>query len=158
MSEQRSWGHFDAGAREYVITDPRTPTPWMNYLFNDDYYCLISNTGGGYSFYKSARDYRLLRMRLNSVPFDRPGRYIYLRDAESGRYWSAGWAPVMPSLEEYRYRCRHGLGYTVIEGATDGIETQVTYAVAREEPVEVWACRITNTGKRARKLTVLPYA
>jgi len=158
MTDERTWGHFDVENREYVITDPRTPTPWMNYLFNDDYYCLISNTGGGYSFYKSARDYRLLRMRLNSVPFDRPGRYIYVRDRESGEYWSTGWAPVMPDLDNYSYKCRHGLGYTIIEGATGGIQTSVTYTVDLCEPVELWACRVTNTGDKPRKLTLLPYA
>lgn len=158
MSTTKQWGHFDPEAREYVITDPRTPTPWMNYLFNEDYYSLISNTGGGYSFYKSARDYRLLRMRLNSVPHDRPGRYIYVRDRDSGTYWSTGWAPVMPALETYRYRCRHGFGYTIIEGATQNISTEVTYTVAREAPLEVWACRIHNTGRTARRLTLFSYA
>lgn len=152
------WGHFDPEQREYVITDPRTPTPWMNYLFNEDYYCLISNTGGGYSFYKSARDYRILRMRLNTVPHDRPGRYIYVRDRDTGAYWSTGWAPVMPALDTYTYRCRHGFGYTIIHGATHDIATETTYTVARQAPLEVWACKITNTGNTVRRLTLFSYA
>jgi len=158
MDKEKQWGHFDIAQREYVITDPMTPTPWMNYLFNDDYYCLISNTGGGYSFYKSARDYRLLRMRLNSVPFDRPGRYIYVRDRENGNYWSTGWAPVMPSTEEFSYKCRHGFGYTIIEGEMDKIKTEVTYTVAEKEPFEIWSMKVENKDSKGRKLTFFPYA
>ena len=155
---QNRWGYFDKEAQEYVIIDPRTPTPWMNYLFNDDYYCLISNTGGGYSFYKSARDYRILRMRLNSIPFDRPGRYIYIRDRRSGDYWSTGWAPVMPSLDKYFYRCRHGFGYTIIEGEKEDIFTQVTYTVDEKEPVELWELELINKSKDKKEITIFPYA
>jgi len=119
MSSKRS-GHFDAERREYVITDPRAPMPWMNYLFNDEYYALISATAGGYSFHQSARDKRILRYRLNNLPADRPGRYLYLRRRDSGAFWSATWAPVQADPQP-DFVCRHGLGYTVIRHRCSGV-------------------------------------
>ncbi|MEM2374074.1 MAG: glycosyl transferase, partial [Thermoproteota archaeon] len=104
------YGYFDDEAQEYVITRPDTPTPWINYLGQEDYFAMISNTAGGYSFYKDARYRRITRYRYNSVPADQPGRYIYIRNAETGEYWSPTWQPVKRSLDSYE--CRHGLGYT----------------------------------------------
>ena len=105
------YGYFDAQAREYVITRPDTPRPWFNYLMNDSYVAMISNTGGGVSYDTDPRVYRLLRYRYQNVPYDRPGRYVYLRARDTGRYWSATWAPVHMPVAECRYTCRVGTGY-----------------------------------------------
>src|SRR5512136_2607176 len=107
------YGHFDDERREYVITRPDTPLPWINYLGSEDYFGIVSNTGGGYSFYRDARLRRLTRYRYNNVPFDEGGRYIYLRDNESGEYWSPTWQPTRRPLEDYT--CRQGMGCTAIQ-------------------------------------------
>jgi len=106
------YGYFDDSAREYVITRPDTPTPWINYIGQEEYFGIVSNTGGGYSFYRDPRYRRITRYRYHSVPIDQPGRYIYIRDVETGEYWSATWQPVKKPLDFYE--CRHGLGYTKI--------------------------------------------
>jgi len=116
------YGHFDDARREYVVTRPDTPLPWINYLGVDEYCGLISNTAGGYSFFRDPRERRILRYRYNNVPTDRPGRYIYLRDNATGDYWSGSWQPVLKDLEGYRYECRHGLSYTAISAAFRGSE------------------------------------
>ncbi len=102
------YGYFDVPNKEYVIERPDTPVPWMNYLHNDEYCALISNNAGGYSFHLSARDKRILRYRLNNIPVDRPGRYIYVRDEQDGDYWSATWQPVLKDLSDYKTETRHG--------------------------------------------------
>ncbi len=106
------YGHFDDEGREYVITRPDTPLPWINYLGSEAYFGIISNTAGGYSFYRDARLRRLTRYRYNNAPLDLGGRYVYLRDDESGEYWSPSWQPTQRELEDYS--CRHGLGYSII--------------------------------------------
>ncbi len=106
------FGHFDDQRREYVITTPRTPLPWINYLGSEDFFTLLSNTAGGYSFFRDARLRRLTRYRYNNSPLDSEGFRVYIRDGES--VWNPGWQPVQAELE--RYSCRHGLGYTGIEG------------------------------------------
>ena len=103
------FGFFDDVAKEYVITSPKTPYPWINYLGTQDFFSLISNTAGGYSFYKDARLARITRYRYNNVPADAGGRYFYIND--NGTVWNPGWSPVKTELEEYV--CRHGMGYTV---------------------------------------------
>ena len=105
--------------REYVITRPDTPLPWINYLGCEEYFGLISNTAGGYSFYRDARLRRLTRYRYNNAPLDMGGRYIYLRDTESAAFWSPTWMPTRSELSDYT--CRHGIGYTTIQSATQGI-------------------------------------
>jgi cellobiose phosphorylase len=100
------YGYFDDTQREYVITQPDTPLPWINYLGSEDYYGIISNTAGGYSFYRDARLRRLTRYRYNNVPFDYGGRYIYLRDNDTNEFWSPSWQPTRSPLENYT--CRHG--------------------------------------------------
>ena len=107
-----SYGHFSEDGKEYVITRPDTPTPWINYLGDSEYCAMISNTAGGYSFHLDPRDRRVLRYRYNNLPADRPGRYLYIRDNATGEYWSPTWQPVPKDLSNYQ--CRHGLGYTVI--------------------------------------------
>ena len=109
------YGHFDDSNREYVIETPETPLPWINYLGSESYFGLISNTAGGYSFYKDARLRRLTRYRYNNAPLDSGGRYIYLRDnkaSDSARSWSPGYMPTRTPLDFYE--CRHGMGYTII--------------------------------------------
>jgi len=114
------YGYFDDSAREYVITRPDTPLPWINYLGSEVYFGLISNTAGGYSFYRDARLRRITRYRYNNVPFDTGGRYLYLRDDASGGFWSPSWQPTRRPLEDYE--CRHGQGYTIVESKVGGAE------------------------------------
>jgi len=136
------FGYFDDQNREYVITRPDTPLPWINYLGSEAYFGLISNTAGGYSFYQDARLRRLTRYRYNNVPLDFGGRYLYLRDAESGEFWSPSWMPTRLPLEDYA--CRHGLGYSVIGGTRAGIEVRTRYFVPLGETLEVWQTTVTN--------------
>ena len=106
------YGHFDDRKREYVITQPNTPLPWINYLGCEAYFGLISNTAGGYSFYRDARLRRLTRYRYNNAPFDFGGRYLYIRDNDGREFWSPSWQPTRTRLDHYE--CRHGMGYTTI--------------------------------------------
>jgi cellobiose phosphorylase len=130
------YGYFDDENREYVINRPDTPLPWINYLGCEDYFGIVSNTGGGYSFYRDARLRRLTRYRYNNVPFDDGGRYLYLRDDGSGDFWSPTWAPVKETLDEYT--CRHGMGYTSIHSVQNQIEATTRYFVPLGENLEVW--------------------
>ena len=136
-----SYGFFDDERREYVITRPDTPLPWINYLGCEAYFGLISNTAGGYSFYRDARLRRITRYRYNNVPLDCGGRYIYLRD-DSGEFWSPTWQPTRGDLEGYA--CRHGLGYTVIGSTRSGIKAEVRYFVPLGENLEIWQLNVTN--------------
>jgi N,N'-diacetylchitobiose phosphorylase len=146
------YGTFDDLAKEYVITRPDTPQSWSNYLGSTEYGAIITNNAGGYSFYQSAAQGRFLRLRFNNIPLDQPGRYIYLRDEDSGDYWSASWQPVGKPLEQYRSVCRHGTGYTILESDYAGIATQTTYFVPLGQSFEYWRCKITNRSERARSL------
>ena len=128
------YGHFDDRRREYVITRPDTPLPWINYLGCESYFGLISNTAGGYSFYRDARLRRLTRYRYNHAPFDVGGRYLYLRDRGTGEFWSPSWQPTRTKLA--RYRCRHGLGYTTIGSTFRGIDAETSYFVPLGETLE----------------------
>ena len=152
------FGHFDDARREYVVSRPDTPLPWINYLGVDQYCALISNTAGGYSFYRDPRERRILRYRYNNVPADRPGRYLYIRDNGSADYWSASWQPVQKSLEDYDFECRHGLSYTVISSAYAGIRTETTYLVPLGENLEIWHLKVRNASRRKRSLGVFTYA
>ena len=136
------FGHFDDVAREYVIGQPDTPLPWINYLGSEDYFGIITNTAGGYSFYRDARLRRLTRYRYNGVPLDGGGRYLYVRDADTAQFWSPSWQPTRADLEDYR--CRHGLGYTVIGSRRDGVEVETTYFVPLGETLEIWRATVTN--------------
>ncbi|MGV8026488.1 MAG: GH36-type glycosyl hydrolase domain-containing protein [Anaerolineaceae bacterium] len=147
------YGFFDDEHLEYVITKPDTPLPWINYLGCEDFFGIISNTGGGYSFYKDARLRRLTRYRYNNVPIDTGGRYIYLRenavhDPSQYSYWSATWQPVKKPLDEYS--CHHGLGYTKIESTYNKIRSEICYFVPLGENLEVWDVKIQN--KRNEKV------
>jgi cellobiose phosphorylase len=136
------FGSFDDKNREYVISRPDTPLPWINYLGSQDYIGLMSNTAGGYSFYKDARLRRITRYRYNNVPYDNGGRYIYLRDNQTGEYWSPTWQPVRKDLDNYE--CRHGLGYTIISSQLAGIAVKIKYFVPLDANVEIWDVVVMN--------------
>ena len=136
------FGYFDDTQREYVITQPDTPLPWINYLGCEAYFGLISNTAGGYSFYKDARLRRLTRYRYNNAPLDMGGRYLYLRDNGTGKYWSPSWMPTRRKLDEYE--CRHGQGYTIITSKLNGIKSSARYFVPLGESLEIWQVTLTN--------------
>src|ERR1035437_7159962 len=146
------YGYFDDQNREYVITQPDTPLPWINYLGCQAYFGIISNTAGGYSFYRDARLRRITRYRYNNAPFDLGGRYIYLRDDASGEFWSPSWQPTQNRLEQYS--CRHGMGYTTIGSRYSGIEASTRYFVPLDENLEIWQLTVTNRRPRAAELSV----
>jgi len=153
-----SFGYFDNDNREYVITHPELPQPWYNYLRNDEYTALVSHTGGGPSYWKDPLRLRLLRYKFHLTPYDRPGRYVYVRDRDTGRYWSATWAPVQRSLKRTRFECRVGLGYNRIRTRYDGIEAEMLYFVPPGDAVEIWRLTLTNRGRRRRRLRSFSYA
>jgi len=146
------YGYFDDQRREYVISRPDTPLPWINYLGSEAYFGLISNTAGGYSFYRDARLRRITRYRYNNVPLDCGGRYIYLRDNDTGEFWSPSWQPTRCRLENYV--CRHGLGYTIIGSSYQGIEAQTRYFVPLGDNLEIWQLTLTNHRPRPTHLSV----
>lgn len=152
------YGHFDDAAREYVIDRPDTPRAWSNYIGSRRYGGLITNNAGGYSFSQSPAEGRFLRLIFNNVPMDQPGRYFYLRDRDSGDYWSSSWQPVGKPLDQYKSSCRFGTGYTVIISDYAGIHTESTYFVPLDQEFEVWNLKVTNTGKNARKLSTFAFA
>ncbi len=144
------FGFFDDANKEYVITNPRTPYPWINYLGTQAFFSLISNTAGGYHFYKDARLRRITRYRYNNVPVDMGGRYFYINDGET--IWSPGWAPVKTELDSYS--CRHGMGYTVIKGEKNGVEAEVTFFVPQNFNGEVQKLVLKNTSDKGKNFKV----
>lgn len=146
------YGYFDDANKEYVITNPETPAPWSNYLGTISYGAIITNNAGGYSFYKSAAQGRFMRYRTNAIPMDQPGRYIYIRDTETGDFWSSSWQPVARSLGEFKTVCRHGTAYTIIESEYAEILSETTYFIPLGKNYEYWHCKITNKGIANRKL------
>ena len=146
------YGYFDDKNREYVITRPDTPLPWINYLGCQAYFGIISNTAGGYSFYRDARLRRITRYRYNNVPFDLGGRYIYVRDNETGDYWSPSWQPTHSEVEQYT--CRHGMGYTTIGSKRRGIAASTRYFVPLDENLEIWQFTVTNQRQTPASLSV----
>ena len=150
------YGYFDDAKREYVITRPDTPAPWANYLGSPEYGAIISNNAGGYSFAKSGANGRILRYVFND--FDRPGRYIYIRDNESKDYWSASWQPVGKDLNEYKSECHHGTAYTKMLADYSEIHSEACYFVPLDCSYEVWNLKVTNNSDKVRKLTLTGYA
>ena len=146
------YGHFDDARREYVITQPDTPLPWINYLGMEEYFGVISNTAGGYSFLRDARLRRLTRYRHNNTPFDLGGRYLYIRDDATGEFWSPSWQPTTTALDSYE--CRHGLSYTTIASTYRGIRAETLYYVPLGETLEVWRVRVTNAEGERRELSL----
>jgi cellobiose phosphorylase len=147
------YGHFDDAAHEYVVTRPDTPLPWLNYLGQDDLFGLCTNTGGGYTFWRDARLRRLTRYRYNDVPYDSVGRYLYVRDGDT--VWNPGWKPTKTALD--RYECRHGLGYSRILGAKDGVEVELLFFVPPGEDAEIWKTTVRNTGDEPKELSLFSY-
>jgi len=150
---KHSFGYFDDQNREYIITKPDTPLPWINYLGIQDYFALISNTAGGYSFYQDARLRRLTRYRYNNVPTDVGGRYLYLRDDKDGDYWSPSWQPIT-TKDLKDYRCRHGLGYTIIESTYRDIKVETRYFVPLNETLEIWDTTVSNRSGKSQALSM----
>ena len=163
--ENKKYGHFDDARREYVITDSQTPWPWINYLGNEDFFSLISNTAGGYSFYKDAKFRRITRYRYNGVPMDNGGRYFYIREYaansdeaahagelhdDMGPVWSPGWKPTKTPLDFYE--CRHGMGYTRITGRKDDVECSVLFFVPLKTWAEVQKLTLRNLSKNVKHL------
>lgn len=149
------YGHFSEDGREFVITRPDTPSPWVNYISNTRFTGLVTNSGGGYSFYICPKDSRITRHRYNCLPWDRPGRYIYLRE-DDGKYWSLTWQPT-PNRPIDFYECRHGLGYTTIEQEYRAIRSKVTYFVPQDDDLEIWRVSIENKSLKTRTFDVFSY-
>ena len=126
------YGSYDDARREFVISRPDTPSPWINYLGSEDFFTLMSNTSGGYSFYKDARLLRITRYRYNNIPADMGGQYFYINDG--GTVWNPGWMPVKTPLDEYE--CRHGMGYTSICGKKNGLSARQTSLVPRGQTAD----------------------
>ena len=147
------FGHFDDNNREYVITDPATPWPWINYLGNKDFFSLISNTAGGYSFYKDAKFRRLTRYRYNNVPMDAGGRYFYIKDEET--IWSPGWKPCKTKLDNYE--CRHGMNYTTIKGEKAGVSAKALFFVPLNTHAEIQKLTLTNNTGTTKKLKLFSF-
>ena len=150
----KTYGHFDDAAREYVITNPATPWPWINYLGSEDFFSLISNTAGGYCFCRDAKFRRILRYRYNGVPMDDGGRYFYIRE-EDGSVWNPGWKPCKTPLDAYE--CRHGMGYTRIAGERKGLRAEVLFFVPPGRRCEVHKLTLTNDGKAARDFRLFSF-
>ncbi len=147
------FGFFDDANREYVITTPKTPLPWINYLGNKDFFSLISNTCGGYSFYKDAKLLRLTRYRYNNVPYDNNGKYIYIKNGDT--VWNPGWQPVKTALDSYE--CRHGLGYSKFTSSKDSIKASLLTFVPMNDSCEVTQLQVTNEGSTKADLQVFSY-
>ena len=147
------YGHFSGDGKEYVVTTPRTPRPWINVISNGDYGLTISQTGSGYSWRTHAQLNRLTRWEQDLIK-DEWGKYIYLRD-EKGNVWSAGWKPVCSEPDSYR--CRHGIGYSVIESKNFGIETSLLMFVPNDEPLELWRLKVVNRTRRTRTLNLYTF-
>ena len=156
LREKMKYGYFDETKKEYVITRPDTPAPWVNYLGSPEYGAIVSNNAGGYSFAKSGANGRLLRYVFNQ--FDEPGRYIYIRDNESKDYWSASWQPVGKNLDDYKSECHHGTAYTVMLADYSDIHSEVRYYVPLNKTYEVWNLSLTNNSDKARSLNITGYA
>ena len=147
------YGYFDDFRREYVITEPRTPWPWINYLGNKDFFSLISNSAGGYSFYKDAKFRRLTRYRYNGVPMDAGGRYFYIKEGDS--VWNPGWKPVKTQLDSYE--CRHGMNYTVITGEKNGLEAKALFFVPLDAHAEISKLTLTNKTDRPKSFKLFSF-
>ena len=148
------FGFFDDSNREYVITNPKTPYPWINYLGSQQFFSLISNTAGGYSFFKDARLRRITRYRYNNTPIDMGGRYFYINDGET--VWNPGWSPSKTDLDSYE--CRHGMGYTVINGKKNDISATVTFFVPNDFNGEVQKVVLKNEGTAKKSFKLFSFA
>ena len=151
------YGHFDNEKREYVIDRVDLPVSWTNYLGVKDLCVVVNHTAGGYMFYQSPEYHRVTRFRGNAVPMDRPGHYVYLRDAKDGDYWSISWQTVGKPLDQAKYTCRHGMSYTTYECDYKGIKASQTLMVPMDDAVELWDVRLKNTTDKERRISVFSY-
>lgn len=151
------YGYFDNEKREYVIDRVDLPVSWTNYLGVKDLCVVVNHTAGGYMFYQSPEYHRVTRFRGNAVPMDRPGHYVYLRDAKDGDYWSISWQPVGKPLDQAKYTCRHGMSYTTYECDYKGIKASQTLMVPMDDAVELWDVRLKNTTDKERRISVFSY-
>ena len=147
------FGHFDDAAREYVITTPKTPLPWINYLGCEDFFSLVSNTCGGYSFYKDAKLLRLTRYRYNNVPYDSNGHYYYIKEGDT--VWNPGWMPSKTTLDSYE--CRHGMGYSVFTGVKNGLKAELTDFVPMGSTCEINRLTLKNETTEQKSFSVFSY-
>ncbi len=150
-----NYGHFSEDGKEFIITNVKTPTPWINYIYNKDYFATISNNGGGISYHKNPLHGRITRYRINDVPPDRPGKYIYVKDMESSKIWSLTWQPV--GINPEAYRITHGFGYTRSDAEIEKIRSTVLYLVPPEEKREIWKATLVNKSGKKRSLSVIGY-
>ncbi len=148
-----SYGRFSRDGSEYLVTSPLTPRPWINYLTNENYCCIISQCAGGYSFYRDCRTNRLTRWLPENWHFDRPGKYIFVRDGQKA--YSLTYQPLR--VKPQFYQCRHGLGYTTIESVHQGLAAEITYFVPQHDDCEVWLVRLENKTNKTKKLEIFPY-
>ncbi len=150
-----NYGHFSDDGKEYIITNPDTPRPWGNYLTNEKYCAVISQTGGGYSFFKDSKTERMLYWTGQNLHQGRPGRYVFVQDEETKKAFSVSWDPIREKYDSYE--CRVGFGYQTIKSKANGIEGETTYFVPKDESCEIWKVRIKNTSKKTRKLNIFGY-
>ena len=151
------YGYFDDENKEYVIERPNVPVSWTNYLGVKDLCTVISHNAGGYTFYKSTEHHRVTRFRPNGVPLDRPGHYVYIRDDETGEYWTISWQPVGKDINKAKYLVRHGLSYSKFQCNHQGIEAEQTLFIPIDDDVELWDVLIKNNSDKPRKLSVFTY-
>ena len=147
------FGHFDDVNKEYVIQTPKTPLPWINYLGMDGFFSLVSNTSGGYSFYKDAKLLRLTRYRYNSVPLDSNGHYFYIKDGDT--VWNPGWQPTRTELDSYE--CRHGLGYTRFTSEKNGLKVEDLVFVPVKDSCEISRVTLTNDSDQEKQVSLFSY-
>jgi cellobiose phosphorylase len=150
-----NYGHFSENGKEFIITNVKTPTPWINYVFNGSYFATISNNGGGISYYKNPLHGRITRYRINDLPHDRPGKYIYVKDNNTDEVWSLSWQPIGKKCEAYKVI--HGFGYTKIDSDINHIKSSVLYFVPQDDNREIWKATITNNSKVKRRLSLYGY-
>lgn len=148
------YGYFDTNGKEFVITTPKTPRPWTNILTNGDFGCIVSQTGSGYSWKYNAQLNRITRWEQDLIK-DEWGKYLYIRDDETKKIWSAGWKPVCAKPDAYEVR--HGIGYTKIHSKNNGIESELLMFIPKDAPVEVWKVTLTNTTRKQRKLSLFSF-
>ena len=147
------FGYFDDNAKEYVITSPKTPLPWINYLGCEDFFSLVSNTCGGYSFYKDAKLLRLTRYRYNNVPGDSNGHYYYIK--EGNTIWNPGWMPTKTDLDSYE--CHHGIGYSIFKGSKNDLAAELTDFVPIGSTCEINKLTMTNHSKEEKHFSIFSY-
>jgi len=151
------YGYFDNKNKEYIIDKPDIPVSWTNYLGVKDMCTVISHNAGGYSFYKSTEHHRITRFRPNGIPLDRPGHYVYIRDDETGEYWSISWQPVAKDLDKAKYTVRHGLSYSKFECDYQDIQATQTLFIPIDDDVELWDIILKNNSDKPRKLSIFTY-